>query len=99
MMASRAETPKTTAGSADTSGCDWTKRRRSSVRIVMTPKEEVQSLLANAPYIKDLDEHDRAAIAETCTVRQYDAQAEIIRCGDISSDLLIVMHGKCRVLV
>lgn len=73
--------------------------RRNSVKIVMTPSSEIQRVLSTVPYVRDLDENDRISVAEIATVRQYDAHSEIIRYGDISSDLYVVMSGTCRVSV
>lgn len=75
------------------------RRRRPSVRVVNTQREEVEHLLASVPYFRDLDESDRKMVATACTVRQFDAHAEIVRYGEVCSDIYVVMSGNCRVSV
>lgn len=75
------------------------KPRRSSVRIVVPALGEIEKMLAGVKSLAALDDADRAAVAKMCVVRQFDAQAEIMRYGDVSSDLFVVMSGACRVSV
>jgi len=75
------------------------KPRRSSVRIVVPALGEIEQMLAGVKSLAALDDADRTAVAKMCVVRQFDAQAEIMKYGDVSSDLFVVMSGSCRVSV
>lgn len=75
------------------------RRRRTSMRIVMPPISEIERHLASLKCLEDLDDQERRAAAKVCTVKQFDAHSEIVRIGQTSSNLLVVLSGRCRVLV
>jgi len=78
------------------------QRRRSTFRTVRTSRlnlGEIETLLEKVPGLQELDSKDRSSLAEHCTVKKFDPYAEVIRYGDMTSEIYVVADGDCRVFV
>jgi HEAT repeat protein len=55
-------------------------------------------LLRRVPLFQELEPEDLQRIASTCMERIYPAEAEIMREGDLGSELLVLLEGTVRVV-
>eukprot|EP00405_Crypthecodinium_cohnii_P007407 CAMPEP_0206423258 /NCGR_PEP_ID=MMETSP0324_2-20121206/2583_1 /ASSEMBLY_ACC=CAM_ASM_000836 /TAXON_ID=2866 /ORGANISM="Crypthecodinium cohnii, Strain Seligo" /LENGTH=989 /DNA_ID=CAMNT_0053887803 /DNA_START=60 /DNA_END=3029 /DNA_ORIENTATION=- len=75
------------------------RKRPSTCRVMDVPLATIKETLATVPVLGSLSDEDRNQVASVSVVRHYDAQADIIHHGELTSELLVVMSGSCRVSV
>lgn len=78
------------------------RRRKSTCRILprtSLTEERLRGLVENLPQTADLSSEDIKALVDMCTIKAYDPFAEVVRHGELTSDVVVVIEGSCRVSV
>jgi len=77
-------------------------RRRSTltkVHSVQMAPDKVFGLLSKVPVLGELEDKDRRLLVNSCIVRRFEADSEVLRHGDYHNEIFIVAEGQVRVSV